>query len=328
MAARVREWSSSRFLVTCLGQPAPDGLPKAALHLRGRLRWLLPARLGAPGPRGAGIYRPAHARHVAGAAALEAGQRLGLGRTRRTIHVDPAHGVLGTVEEMLGRGGLELAGAAPRTGLPATRALLGVLDGGRPVAYAKVDAEDRSKLDREARVLNAIAAAAPASFVTPVVRGLGRWSDCTVLVVDALPIRGRADRDLRHLERQALAELQTLGPELSTVLGAGGVGAVPVHGDFAPWNCGTLEGRLAIWDWEDARLGLPLEDELTWRLQRLVLFRRGSVDSVVASALDAGDTTGPEALRAVLDHDKRRAPDPRATAIRRQVLSRLEERSR
>jgi hypothetical protein len=60
-----------------------------------------------------------------------------------------------------------------------------------------------------------------------------------------------------------------------------------VHGDFSGWNSARHgRERLALWDWEWARYGLPLEDYFHWTTQRLVHFGRGSVEQLVASALD------------------------------------------
>lgn len=32
------------------------------------------------------------------------------------------------------------------------------------------------------------------------------------------------------------------------------------HGDFAPWNCSIVDGRLLVWDWEDASVGTDNQD--------------------------------------------------------------------
>lgn len=42
---------------------------------------------------------------------------------------------------------------------------------------------------------------------------------------------------------------------------------VMVHGDFAPWNCVVVGGRLCVYDWEDAHMGAPDEDEKWFRKQ-------------------------------------------------------------
>lgn len=35
------------------------------------------------------------------------------------------------------------------------------------------------------------------------------------------------------------------------------------HGDFAPWNCSIVDGKLYVWDWEDAGPWIDGKDE-TW----------------------------------------------------------------
>ena len=89
------------------------------------------------------------------------------------------------------------------------------------------------------------------------------------------------------------------------------------HGDFCGWNTSVLrDGKLAIWDWEWAHLGEPLEDWFHWETQRLVAFRALSIEELVRQALvpspelrrlcerlglDAA-SEAPTALRASLRH--------------------------
>jgi hypothetical protein len=90
---------------------------------------------------------------------------------------------------------------------------------------------------------------------------------------------------------------------------------IPVHGDFAPWNCApAADSRLTLWDWEEARLGLPLEDLFTWKVWRLLRFGHGTVSDLVRSAtepdpyvsglcerLSMSTVLAPVALRACLE---------------------------
>lgn len=39
------------------------------------------------------------------------------------------------------------------------------------------------------------------------------------------------------------------------------------HGDFAPWNCAVVEGRLVVWDWEDAGDWVDGKDEAWFKKQ-------------------------------------------------------------
>jgi hypothetical protein len=61
---------------------------------------------------------------------------------------------------------------------------------------------------------------------------------------------------------------------------------VPVHGDFAPWNSSVeASGRVTLWDWEETRMGMPLEDYFHWEFQRLLRFGSGDARSLVMEAL-------------------------------------------
>ena len=39
------------------------------------------------------------------------------------------------------------------------------------------------------------------------------------------------------------------------------------HGDFAPWNCSIVGGKLYVWDWEDAGLWVEGKDEAWFKKQ-------------------------------------------------------------
>ena len=39
------------------------------------------------------------------------------------------------------------------------------------------------------------------------------------------------------------------------------------HGDFAPWNCSIVNGKLYVWDWEDAGLWVEGKDEAWFKNQ-------------------------------------------------------------
>ena len=68
------------------------------------------------------------------------------------------------------------------------------------------------------------------------------------------------------------------------------------HGDFCGWNTSVLRnGKLAIWDWEWAHLGEPLEDWFHWETQRLVAFGALSIER--ARATDTG--AQPDAARSL-----------------------------
>ena len=80
-------------------------------------------------------------------------------------------------------------------------------------------------------------------------------------------------------------ELSGLTDRLKAAL-ADADGRVIAHGDFCGWNTSVLrDGRLAIWDWEWAHLGEPLEDWFHWETQRLVAFGALSIEELVRQAL-------------------------------------------
>jgi hypothetical protein len=153
---------------------------------------------------------------------------------------------------------------------------------GRPIAFAKVGA-DRHGLQREQRVLEALAAVKLKTFRTPRVLAFFDWQERAVLVLERLPMTSPADRVLAEPEIRALLELAKLGEALRDVLGSD-QGGLPVHGDFAPWNSSRTSEELTLWDWEDAHLGSPLEDYFHWHIQRAALLSGGQVGDVVKRA--------------------------------------------
>ena len=182
------------------------------------------------------------------------------------------------------------------------RVLLALFAGGRLVGFAKVNVTPEA-LDHERRVLDALLRAKPRAFTVPYPLALLEWEDLTVLVLEPITPRGRAMRPFGASERVVLEELSRLGEILEPILGSA-PGLVPMHGDFAPWNTApTRGGGYVVWDWEDARLGLPLEDLFHWRTQLLVLFGAGSVDELVAGANSPDRELAELCEHLGLDHD-------------------------
>jgi hypothetical protein len=216
------------------------------------------------------------------------------------------------------------------------RAWATLFSGRRLVGFVKVGVA-REPLEHERRVLDALVQAKPATFSVPRPLASLQWEDLAVLVLEPITPRARNMRSFGPSERAVLGELAGLADDLEPILGSA-PGLVPVHGDFAPWNAAPTRGGYAVWDWEDSRLGLPLEDLFHWRTQLLVLFELGSAEELVAGA----DSPDPElaelcarlgldraapsqALHAYLE---RRASetkaDPTARAIVRQALALLD----
>jgi thymidylate kinase len=340
LASRQRHLDAGCLALRCLGEIAAGGIRYVVIGRRGRPRWLLPARVGAPGPGRAGLYRAPRAKQASGLLALEFAQGAGLGRLHRCVTLDPEAGLAPLIARTLETGRVELAAAVTGSGPRGHRALLTVWHDGRTLAVAKVAREEAGKLEHERRVLEALASCAPACFTAPRVLASFEWQGCYVLLLGPIEARGRADRPIGRSEVAALAELALLTEPLAPVLGAR-PGAIPVHGDFAPWNSGsTRAGVLALWDWEDARLGAPLEDLFHWRVQRLSLFREGDVAALVAAALKPDRDVrwlcselgipperAPLALRRYLEGSLSAAPglDARAANVRGLALARLAE---
>ncbi|MBI4172883.1 MAG: hypothetical protein HY511_08970, partial [Actinobacteria bacterium] len=151
--------------------------------------------------------------------------------------------------------------------------------------FAKAGDVNPGGLEREHDVLEALTALHPTSFAVPRPLALLDWQGTRVLVLAPIRPRGRANRTLGAQELDALAELARLSRALAPALGEVD-GLVPLHGDFAAWNCGPDGERLVVWDWEEARLGLPLEDYFHWRTQLVVHFGRGTAADLVAAAAE------------------------------------------
>ena len=336
LAGRLGDLEHCALALRCLGAPASQGTPYVALAAGRRTRWFVPER-GA-GPLRSGLYRPAGTTRAAGALALEASPRTGL--RRRQVRADVTRSLAPVLEDVLGHAPLELAAACPWPDAPGRRAFVSARSGGRVVAYAKV-AEDAGPLLRERRMLEALATTAPTSFRAPSVLAMVEWKGAAVLVLEPADTPGSASRPLGHPELIALAELACLGRALAPVLGRAD-GRVPVHGDFTAANSAAPPRRpLSLWDWEEARLGLPLEDLFHWRAQQFALFGKRTALDLIAGALapdpqvrtlcrlcGADPTTAPAALAAVLERALGRGLGGGADERRQAALTLLEERGK
>jgi hypothetical protein len=166
------------------------------------------------------------------------------------------------------------------------RVFLTLLANRQLVGFAKVS-RSAEPLNRERLVLETLAHEKLHSFSIPRPISMFSWHELTVLLLEPINVRGLAARTLTGSEYAVLEELSGLGRVLEPVLGDL-EGLVPVHGDFAPWNTGRTRAGYFVWDWEDARLGLPLEDFFHWHLQLLVLFGAGSADGLARMAVSPG----------------------------------------
>jgi peptidoglycan/xylan/chitin deacetylase (PgdA/CDA1 family) len=334
LALRQSGAGSYSLAVRCLGTLRRGGKPYRVARGREGPRWLLPARHNAPGPLGAGLYRPASVHHVAAAVTIELAQRLGIGWLGPQVSVDVAEGLAHRIAEALHCDRVELAAAVTGDVRRGERVLLSVRRGRRIVAFAKVAKEQRAKLEHEFAVLRLLADCRLECLVVPEAIDCFAWHDSAVLLLRPFHIEARADRPTTIAELGGLAELGRLAEPLSAALGVQ-LGLIPLHGDFAPWNSDPLNGRnLLLWDWEQAGLGLPLQDLFHWRLQRLWRLGHGSVDELVGGAFqpdeqvrwlsrDLGivpEEVAPHALRASLESALERIP---SAQVPKQALAAL-----
>jgi hypothetical protein len=180
-----------------------------------------------------------------------------------------------------------LAATQVRSDESGKRVVLSVFHEGVLVAFAKVAEVESVKLCHERHVLEALSRAESTPIVAPTVIDFLEWRDHAVLLTGPVDTRGRANRPLESAEIAALVELARLTQHLSRAFSDDPhIEGTLVHGDFTPWNSAVLpSGRISLWDWEDARVGLPLEDFFHWEIQRLSLFDQGSVGSIVEEAV-------------------------------------------
>lgn len=166
----------------------------------------------------------------------------------------------------------------------------------------------------EADTLRRLARHEARSFLAPKPLHEGTWRGLPVLVTAALPSPFRRGRGARawpdpavlldvarsdgELRTAPLAEApwwRDLGerltqqgqpPELEPLLDlrdhlerSWGDALVPLgrwHGDWAPWNMAHLpDGRLALWDWERSRRGVPVGMDAAHRAFQIALRRTG-----------------------------------------------------
>ena len=106
-------------------------------------------------------------------------------------------------------------------------------DGSTEIVKAARTPGGREAIEHEADVLKRLDGM---DGRTPVFLGMERQGEWLIARQSALPT-GRSPVRLQAEHFAFLDELKRLG--LS-------------HGDFAPWNCAIVKGRLVVWDWEEA----------------------------------------------------------------------------
>jgi hypothetical protein len=159
----------------------------------------------------------------------------------------------------------------------------------------------RELVSREAAALEQVDRSSPDHPIVPRVVLTTQWCGQTVVVVEPLPsrIRGISSRDpvrvreaiviarrggsphepqslagSRFMARTLLAAnspsvRETVGDRLAAITERFGrlCGATAVefgwwHGDWVPWNLGTVDGRLVAWDWEHSGPDMPLGSDI------------------------------------------------------------------
>jgi hypothetical protein len=273
---------------------------------------------------------------------LELTTRFGIPRGAK-LELDTSSGLAPELAAALELDEVELAALLSTDPARSSRAVFTVLHGGRPVAMVKVGQQGSPELARELRILRALETSRLRTIVTPRVLASFPWRGRDVLAMSVLSHRGQTSRAPAQVEESALVELASLTEGLAGAVGDG-QGATIAHGDFCGWNSSRLpDGRLAIWDWEWAHLGEPLEDWFHWEMQRLVAFDSISLDDLVrnafapstqlrrlCSALGVDPGAAPSALYASLRQGTDRLgthPGKRGFDLRVQALELLEARS-
>jgi hypothetical protein len=217
-------------------------------------------------------------------------------------------------------------------------------DDGQVVGFVKVGVNDltRRLVTAEAESLSYLRSASPTLSQVPEVLHAGTWRGLEVLVQSPLPIWEKRVPMAPGQLASAMLELATVDgvrterlvsssfwSGLSATLGdladtptvaqlreafsavTARAGEVEValgawHGDWTPWNCASVAGRILVWDWERFERGVPLGfDALHFDLQRAVVGRnadpRAAVADCIARAAEllAPFGTGEEAARVV-----------------------------
>jgi N-acetylglucosaminyldiphosphoundecaprenol N-acetyl-beta-D-mannosaminyltransferase len=286
LAGRLGDLGRFTTALSCLGRPSTSGARFSVVSGRGHPRWIIPHRRGAAGPVGTKLYRPSSQLQRLGAGALEVASRAGL-PGQPELALDTSDGLGPEIAAALGLDEVELAAMLSTDTRRGSRAVLTVMHRGRPVAVTKVAAQGSQELKTELRMLNALESAPLRSIVTPRVLGSFPWRGLDVVAMTVLDHRGQTSRSLGPVEANALVELYELADRLKPEAAADG--RVVAHGDFCGWNTSVLHnGKLAIWDWEWAHLGEPLEDWFHWETQRLVAFGALSPDEIVRQAFTPG----------------------------------------
>ena len=239
---------------------------------------------------------------------------------------------------------------------------------GNVLAFAKIATSrvSREIVEHEAEILAGLAVLDRPQLVTPRLLFAGEVDGRYIAVQSPLPgtpapakftldhakflvsLQGKmrkpaAETNMVQSLAPRIAALQPARPALADALDAimptleqTPVPSTIVHGDFAPWNLRTHDGKLAAFDWEYAEIdGLPLIDSMHFRLQVGLEMEKWDVatasERLASSTHDDFDTNQNRAILAVYLIDQLArlyregySSDHGMVAISEQLLARVE----
>lgn len=136
--------------------------------------------------------------------------------------------------------------------------LLAAKSGKRYIAKLGKTAEAGAAIRHEEVSLKRLSDIRGISDCVPQVVGGGESDGSWTWSVQTVLPKGESNVIFNGVHRRFLRVLHDATREGDQVL---------VHGDFAPWNMSVVNGRLYVYDWEDAHMGSPDEDEKWFKKQ-------------------------------------------------------------
>lgn len=159
-----------------------------------------------------------------------------------------------------------------------------LLKGSEPVGFLKLREGESEWLGHESEALTSLALAKPTTFSAPSIIDFGSVHEWHFLLTTALP---SVPHRVPHAPpiRQIVGEIETA---LSNMPRPPSVRDTwrPMHGDLTPWNLRQLpDGRLTLFDWEDASWGPEGADEVLYRATKAALSGRKASPSIAREAI-------------------------------------------
>jgi hypothetical protein len=190
-----------------------------------------------------------------------------------------------------------------------------------PVGFAKFTANRPNAMALDA--LRRFAEDQTQSFWSPKLIVSGQAGIYSYAVTTTMPNRPHGPARLNGTSRrEILTEIQD---RLSDLVPTG----VAVHGDFAPWNVRQFaDGKVAVVDWEETRLGAPAADDL-WFVVAVHAPRGSDVSSVLREIMQGSSYTRAEIFDAA-EYWLKRLSEPEAREIASEIVmpASLNENSR